>query len=456
MKMILRYANPLLLLVAIMAFGAMAGMAQNPCEDVDAKAALDAKFRDNYAGDVAGRKAARDAKRDFDVAKDLAQRKTAIAAGKEYLDKFGKCPAPVTDPPSADPFIEYLSKKIPTMETQIIVDEKLIARNALVVPFNAALNSKNWDDVYRIGKEILIKYPDELRDVELALGSIGYDESYKGNFKHNDETLRYARMSIADLESGKSFSADYGVPKDFVYRTKENALGWMNLTIGYIIQTGQRNKKDAQPYLYKATQANSETNKNPIPYELIGNYYFEELNKLTQEIKVMADDQKPDDTEEIAKAKVAAIKAKVALANGTAERAMDVFSRAYTLAAPTAAAKPYKEKMYKNVQDAFKLRFGKIDDLNAAWISSTVSKSMPNPTTPVTPIFDPEPVAPATPPTATSTTPPATIKPGTPAATTKPITAPGAKPVPPANGKPRPGVRPQANIKKPVAKKKAA
>jgi hypothetical protein len=294
----------------------------------------------------------------------------------------------------------------------------------IVNRFNTALNAKNWDEVYVSGKEILAKYPDKFRDVELALGSIGYDESYKGNFKYNDETLRFAKAALADLEGGKTFSASYGVPKDFVYKSKDNAIGWMNLIIGYITQVAQKNKKDAQSYLYKSTQMNSETKKNPIPYELIGYYYFDELDKLTAEIKALAADQKDTDTAEVAKQKVDTIKAKVALANGTAERAMDAFSRAHNLGQTPA----YKTKMRQNVEGAYKLRFAKTEGMDA-WIAGVNSKPFPDPTTPITPISDPEPA------TAASTT----------SSVTNSAASKGELPVTPAATKAESGTKPAAS-----------
>ncbi|MGE3467883.1 MAG: hypothetical protein AB7J13_13245, partial [Pyrinomonadaceae bacterium] len=164
-----------------------------------------------------------------------------------------------------------------------------------------------------------------------------------------------------------------------------------NLTIGYIMQVAQKNKVAAAPYLYKVTQTSAEeTKKNPIPYELIGYFYFDELNKLTTEIKAMADDQKPEDPEDVAKAKVDAIKAKVALANGTAERAIEAFSRAYTLGSAAA----YKKTMRDNIEGAYKLRFAKTEGMDE-FIAVAAKKPFQNPMTPVTPISDPDPVAPA-------------------------------------------------------------
>ena len=402
-------------MAAFIALGAVAGLAQDPCTDADGQTALSDKVRELFPK------------------KDLDSQKAKIDTGKQFLEKYGSCD-------SAKEFSDYLKTSIPKWEDTYAKAVAADIENKIVARFNTGLNAKNWDDVYASGKDLVANYGDKYRDVELVLGSIGYDESFKNNFKYNDDTLRYAKMSIADLEAGKTFSASYGVPKDFVYKSKDNALGWMNLTIGYIIQVAQKNKKDAQPYLYKATQANSETAKNPIPYELIGNYYFDQLNTLTSDIQAKAADQKETDTPEIAKTKIDAIKAEVALSNGTSERALDAFARAYTLG----VAKPYKDKMYKNLQDAYKLRFGKSEGLDP-WIVATVKKTMVNPTSPVTPIFDPEPAT-----TTTTNTTPTTIKPPV----TTPV-KPGTTPVKPGTtpGKPA-GTPPPA--KTPVTKRQAA
>ncbi|MEO6656139.1 MAG: hypothetical protein ABIO36_08655 [Pyrinomonadaceae bacterium] len=417
MKTIFRYTNVAVLIAAIIALGAVAGLAQDPCTDADGITALGDKFRAQYA------------------LKGLPDRRIAIDTGKQFLEKYGACEA-------TKELSDYLKIQLPKMEEKYKIAFNQAATDARYTRFNASVKASNFDETYASGKDILANEPDQL-DVVISLGSIGYDESYKGNFKYNEDTLKFAKMAIASLEAGK-MPKTYGLFQ-WSYKSKENALGWLNYTIGYIYQVAQKDKKQALPYLYKATQAMSDTKTNPIPYELIGGYYFDELNKITMEIKVLADDQKTTDTEEVAKAKVDAIKAKVALANGTAERAIDAFSRAYTLGASTAAAKPYKDKMYKNLQDGYKLRFAKTEGLDA-WIADTVKKPMPNPLTPVTPIFDPEPVTATTavPVTMPATTPPATVKPA-PAPTIK--TSPATKPATP--------VKPQAIVKKPVKKKAA-
>jgi len=391
MKSIFRYVNISVLLAAVLAISAVAGFAQAPCEDAAGMQALDAKFRENYN-------------------KDLAARKIALDAGKSYIEKYGSCEV-------ATDFVTYLKNYLPKMEDRIKADELKGQQAVVLTRFDNAMKAKNWDETYTSGKEILAQWPDQFRAVELVLGSIGYDEMFAGNTKYVDETLKYALQSLNDLEAGKEFKPNYGVGT-FSYKSKDDAIAWMNITIGSLYQIGKKNKSNALPYLYKATQAptSSDVSKNPNPYEFIGSYYFDELNKLVEQIQAKAKLQSDTDTPEVAQKKVDEIKALVAQSNGIAERAMDAFSRAYTL-----GIKPeYKTKMKGNVEAAYKLRFGKTEGVDA-WMATVNSKPFPNPSSPIAPISDPEPVkaadaaaAPATTttPAKTGTIKPATSKPG--------------------------------------------
>ena len=358
--------NTGLILAAVIALGAVANLAQDTCNADEVTAAQD-KFDAEYKKGV----------------KDVPARKDAIRLAKEFIEKYS------TGCTLAEVRLTWLKTNIPVKEKELREYEERLAKELLIKRFNTGLETKNWDEVYSAGKELLSKYPDDFRDVQLVLGTIGFDETYnKKNSKYNDDTLKFAKMAITDLEENKKFSASFGVPKDFVYKSKDNALGWMNLVVGFITQVGQKNKTAAAPYLYKATQTGaSETAKNPLSYELIGGYYFDELNKLVDEIKVLEKSQNDTDPEDVAKQKVDAIKAKVAMANGTAERAMDAFSRAYTHG--TVAA--YKTQMKKNVEDAYRVRFGNVTGVDA-WIVGVNAKPFPNPTSPIQPISDPEPV----------------------------------------------------------------
>lgn len=385
MKTIFRYTNIALLVATVVTLGALSGFAQDACGDAEGQLALREKFTAEFAK------------------KDIAGRKSAIDTGKQFLEKYGACE-------SAADMAVYLKTNLPIMEKNYTKMVEDAAKVALYARFNKAVETKNWDEVYASGKEILAKEPDQL-DVMITLGSIGYDELFEGrtDFKYNEDTLRFARQAIAAIESGKT-SETYGLYR-WAFKDKNAALAELNLTIGYITQIAKKNMKEALPYLYKVTQSSTAAAKNPIPYDLIGRYYFAELNLLVDKIKAAEATQNPEDSVEVAQKKVDDIKALVAMANGTAERAMDAFSRAFTNADPKAV--DYKKQMKSNVEAAYKLRFGKTDGVDS-WIAAVASKPFPNPTSPITPISDPEPVKTAT----TSST------------VEAPVAAPQAKPVP--------------------------
>jgi hypothetical protein len=404
MKTIFRYTNIALLLAAIVGVGAIASSAQDNCGDAEGQLALSDKFREEFPK------------------KDLPGRKSAIDIGKQFLEKYGACE-------SAKDMADYLKANLPTMEKnyKALVDSS--AKEARYQRFNKSVEAKNWDEVYASGKEILAQEPDQL-DLMITLGSIGYDELFAGrtDFKHNEETLRYARQAIAAIEAGKT-SPKFGLYQ-WSFKDKQTALAELNLTIGYLTQVALKNKREAAPYLYKVTQSSTPAAKNPIPYELIGRFYFDELNALVEKIKAAEASQNSNDTPEVAQKKVDDIKALVAMANGTAERAMDAFSRAFTNADPKAAE--YKKQMKQNVESAYKLRFGKVEGVDT-WIAGVAAKPFPNPTSPITPVSDPETstgaVTTVTAPVVTAPAKPAPVKPApAKAAPTKTAAATNGKP----------------------------
>ena len=368
MKTIFRSLNMGLVLASIIALGAVAGFAQDPCTDADGQGKLSDSFRELYPKT------------------SIDDKKATIAAGKSFLDKYGSCE-------SAKEFSDYLKTAVPTLEKALATRIERERFAALTKKFDDGLKSSNWADVYDAGKQILSEKPDDLRDVELVLGSIGLDETAKTPrvTKWNDETLRFAKQSIADLEGGKTFKA-FGVLQ-FKYKNKDDALGWMNYTIGYIYYFDKNNKKEGLGYLYKASQLNSDTKTNPIVFQSIGSYYFDDVRKLAGEVDVLAKTQDPKDTEDVAKQKINAIKAKVAMVNGTAEAAIDAYARAYHLAKADPKSKAaYTDSLFKTMQDLYNVRFGKTEGFDA-FIAGIDKKPMPNPLLPVTPISDPEPVA---------------------------------------------------------------
>lgn len=448
MKTISRYTATGLMMAAILALGAVTGMAQDPtsagtvsseptaCKDPDLTPASEKVTKDftDYGK----------------LSNDDKQK--AIDNADAFAKKYAGCE-------SAKALVDYVNQYLPGMKTALkkaIEDEE---ERKLVARFDNALKAKQFDEVYASGKEILQKYPDKYRSAEIVLGTIGYDEAYKGNNKYNEDTLKFARQSIADLEANKEFKLNNKTAlglKPYEYNSKEDAIGWLNLYIGYILSGPQKNRAAGLPHLYKASQATtSAASKNPVLYEMVGDYYLDMYNKLIEEeAKLLAEAEALGEaaTEAQVTEKKDAIEAKRALMRGTADRLMDAYSRAYTFADPKAV--DFKKKMKGLVEGAYQQRFKKPATGIETWIASSVGKPFPNPTTPVAPVTD---AAAVTPTTTTSTTAPAAtspattttkVPPTTPVKSTTTTTAPGS------TAKPAMGGKPQA--KKTVAKRKRA
>jgi hypothetical protein len=435
MKTIFRSVILGLLIAALLALGAVASFAQDPCTDADGMTKMSEDFNKLFPD------------------KSVEGRKKAIDVGKQFLEKYGSCEA-------GKDLAEYLKKNIPVMETALKNQQAQAEENALVARFNTALKASNWDEVYASGKDVLAKYPDKYRDVEILLGLIGLDETGKTPrvTKWNDDTLRYAKMSIADINSGKTFSKDFGVAP-FAHKTKDEALAELNYAIGYILMYDKANKKEAVTYLFKAAQLTSDIKNNPVLYQAIGSMYFDDVKKLAAEVDAMAKAQNPADPEDVAKQKVDAIKAKVAMVNGTAEAAIDAYARAWKLAKDNPKMnKAYVDDLYKTLQSLYNVRFGKAEGLDA-FIATTVAKPLRDPSSPVTPISDPEP---ATTPSASTATPtgtvngtaPGAVKPaGNTTTTVKPAATPTTTTTKPATPPvKKPGTKRLAVVKKPVKK----
>ena len=384
-----------LLIAAILAFGAVAGVAQDPaCTDVAGQNAM----QDEYDKLWAGRK-------DPDLAKQLDFRKKAIDSGKAFLDKYGACDSTKersdwlkTNLPKQDEAARNLAVAIETSGVLKSFDVALQATNTT----DAAAKAKAYGDVYTVGGQILAKWPDNYRTVEIILATIGGDEGLiRNNYKYADDSLRYAKMALADLQANKSFAvagqgtdrfglamadANKHVVYDFSFKDRNAAMGWMNLYIGTILYTHKNDKAGALPYLYQASKLVPDS---PVSYALIGDYYFDQLKPEVTEINDLIKKVQGETSVDAVKALNDEIKAKVAISNGVAERAMDAYARAYTI-----STKPeYKANMKNVIGQVFTVRFGKTPPVPVdQWIASAVAKPFVDPTTPVTPISDPEPV----------------------------------------------------------------
>ena len=425
MKSVFRFLGLGVLAITFIAVGSSAGYAQDPCEDVDAQKALYDKFMANYD-------------------KSMELRKIAVSTAKEYIEKYGSCT-------ESKQQVDYFKTYIPPTEEAIRKYQQGVETEALYTRFNTSLEAKNWDAVYASGKEVLAqeKDPKTQLDVTILLGSIGLDEAIKNNDKYNADTVRYAQEAIQKIESGAT-STNYGVAYKGVgvlYKnpkfpdSKSNALGWLNYTIGYIKYNRDKNKKEALPYLYKATQFASAPKGFPEIYALIGQWYLEEIDRLEKDRTAKVQAANNTDTDET--------KAIYALQKGYAERASDAFARAYKLVGATPAEKALKDNVYSRLKIAYEIRNGKPDGLDA-YIASVTAKPMPNPTTEVTPVVE---AAPATTTSSTNNTSSMTAAPAdaTPVSTAAKSGTTTTKAAPAADAK---TAKDTATAKKPAPKKK--
>ncbi|MCS6874669.1 MAG: hypothetical protein N2Z23_10325 [Pyrinomonadaceae bacterium] len=313
--------------------------------------------------------------------RELQKLKLAIDSGKQFVEKCSNEEA-YKEP------IEFVKKQLPRMERNYKFS---LAVNTFDDAVKDAKNPKP-DAAFASGKEILTLEPNfpQALDIMLTLASVGLDQALSGNKKYIEETLRYAKEAVQKLEANAP-SKDYGL-WSYVYKTKEfpdgksNALAWMNYTIGYIMFYHQGLKKEAVPYLFRALQYNSNVKKRPEIYEAIGDFYKEEYNRLDDERTETAKKIQEETNEEVKKQLFEKAKEILALQKGYAERMIDAYARARENAGND---QRYKESLYETIKILYSVRFdGKKEGVDQ-YITSLISKPMPDPTSPVMPIVEP-------------------------------------------------------------------
>jgi hypothetical protein len=352
-------------------------------------------------------------------ATDAAAKDACFAGAKEFLDKFES---------QNDEYTKFVRKQYDKY-----VQGKIDAEKAKVnQSFNEALKNPqavNSDVAFASGKQILAGSPD-LIDVPIALASVGFDNASAKtpNDKYNADTINYAKMAIQMIEAGKpSVTGDYGV-FSYSYKTKEfpdgknNALGWMNYAIGYIMYNRMNQKKEALPYFFKAAQYNSGTKTYPELYRIVGSWYLDEflsLDKKRLDIIKAAGDKDTDESLQI-----------LALQKGYADRALEAYARAYKVAPSDAASQAYKTSLLNRTKELYGIRYN--NDMSGfdAYIAKATDKPLTDPTTAVTPIVEATPATTGATPsgattmtnTATTPTPTTTRPTNTTASTTKAAT----------------------------------
>lgn len=419
MKTIYRVLVLGLLTMALTAVTATSLFAQDACANIEAKQAVYEKFTANYAS------------------KEIAKREIAVAAGKEYIEKYGTCE-------DSKDIVAYLNSSIPPMEKKIADEKKAGETNILYTKFDTALKAKNTADIFSVGKEILAKNPDML-DVTLVLATAGYDQAAAKPpvDTYNNEAINYARSAIQKIESGtKSTTGDFGV-LTYSYKNKDNALGWMNYIIGYIDYYRLGKKDEGLSYLYKAAMVpgGATTKTNAYLYQTIGAHYRDEVVRLGKEIvtKIEEAGKETDET-----------KAIFALEKGYADRAIDAYARAYKAADPK--DKAYRDGLYDTIKEIYKLRFEGKEDGVDAYVATLTSQPMPDPTTKVMPVIEESTTTATTSGEASPmTTTPGTTKPATSTDNKKPASTP-AKPATSTDSKKPPTTPMSSNTKESTTK----
>jgi len=387
MKTIFRTLGLGAALVTVMAVGGISVFAQDGCGDLDAINALDTKIRAEYPK--------------VNSAPLSPEAQSAVDDGKSYLEKYGNCEV-------TKDFSGWLKGQVPKWEKTIADAKEKGRRDALHNKFDAGFTSKNFDDSFAAADEYLSKYPDDPSNISLivTLGLLGPQQTVAKNTKYNANSERYAKMAIERLKSGNAVpkkDGKYGF--QLVCDSKDECISGLTFGIGYMNYYGDNKKEAALPYYYEVTKLPGSYKSSPYVYGTIGDYYFDTVLKLKDEViklqqaakDLAAKPPAPDATEDVKKkfeadveAAIAAVNAKIALLNGYLERDMDAYSRAYSLAKNSPQDKQYADGIYKKLQGLYTARFpnpapGQGLD---TWIASAVAKPLPDPTSTVTPITD--------------------------------------------------------------------
>ncbi len=383
---------------------------------------------------------------------DEAKVRACQVIGKEFLQKFGE------DKDNQE-VIDFVKKQVVRQDAYI----KAIQSDARYARFNNALNSKNWAEVFAGGKAILAVEPDEL-DIMIIMASVGFDRASIDKVDtYNADTIFYAKEVIKRVEGGAK-SETWG-PGSWSYITKaypdgkSNLLGWMNYTIGFIMNTrmGTTNAQmmtDSLQFFYKAQQYKSEVAQFPDLYIFFAKHYLlVKYNTAVDEYDVIKAKNNNVETDET-RTKFGELKA-------IAERAADSFARALKIVNANPAKFPnkqFKDYLTTNLNNTYKVRFG---DKAAtpvavnAFVADTANKPFVSADTPIVPVIEVVATPPTTtPPTTMPNTKPTTLPANTKPTMTTPATKPATTPTTPATKPATKTTTKPATTKKPVVKKK--
>ncbi len=299
---------------------------------------------------------------------ELVKYKAAMASGKEILERCG------TDV-DQEKIKEYVNRQIPRLAETIRILE-------LEERFNSAGRQADRDNLISAGKDLIAASHPASLDIMLVIASIGYESSVAQPpiRKYNDDAVKYAKLALDRLQSG-SKSENFGLFK-YTYRTKacpdgrENATGWMNYTIGYLM-ADQKRTNDAIPYYYKASQVGCETKNLPNLYRAIAAWYIDAAKTIEDKIKEKIAQAQGIETEET--------RAMDALVNGYLDRALDAIGRAHKAWLATSKTGAAADTIYTSMRDLYGVRYdGKMDGFDQ-FVAKIGETPFPDPTSEIKP-----------------------------------------------------------------------
>jgi len=278
-------------------------------------------------------------------------------------------------------------------------------------------DKKDYAKAFELGKQVLADEPDNVK-VLMDLAYAGYLAFNSKVDTFNADSLVYAKKAIQLIQAGT-------VPDKWdPYATKDEALGYLNNTIGVL--TVAKSPAEALPYLLRAAQFEGKLKKQPITYGYIGDaYQTGPYDKLSAAYKVFLD---KDETPE----------SKLALENinQVVDRMIDAYARAVALSGSDPAYQSRKAAWMETLTTWYKFRHQSDAGLTD-FITSVVSKPLPPEPTPLTTLPAATPATSSTPVPGSTTAAGSTAAPGTVVspATNKTTTSPATtttKPTAPA------------------------
>lgn len=221
------------------------------------------------------------------------------------------------------------------------------------------LDAGKTDDAFLLGKEILVKHPENV-DVTLSLAYGGYDALNKKNDdSFGGDSIVFAKQTLSFFEKGK-------LPKSFYpWKNQADATAWMYAIMGNFTKAYE--PKEAAIYFFNALKDDSELKSQPPLYVSIANYYENLYQQLAADFKTKYS-AKVNETPEM--------KADNAKIEMVIDRMIDSFARAVKIA--EAAKNPSSETLKARLVEIYKFRKKSDAGLNEL-LNNILSTPMPMP-----------------------------------------------------------------------------